>query len=146
MKKYLQLLLVALFATLTFPLTSCINSKETKSEVEHKSEAEKMFASIETVKDGLTHECFFLSKDGKCLVVFFDDTVEIDAIDEDGKMNELFKSDELRITTNSKGMPYIQIGQRAEFSPKELIIFSDKTYTDFNLYSASELMKMGVKL
>lgn len=146
MKKYLQLLLVALFATLTFPLTSCTNSKETKSEVEHKSEAEKMFASIETVKDGLTHECFFLSKDGKCLVVFFDDTVEIDAIDEDGKMNELFKSDELRIATNSKGMPYIQIGQRAEFSPKELIIFSDKTYTDFNLYSASELMKMGVKL
>lgn len=108
-----------------------------------------MFASIETVKEGLTHKCIFLPKDGKCLVWGFDGTVEIDEIDEideDGHMNELFKSDELRIATNSKGMPYIQIDRRAEFSPQELIIFRDKTYADFNLYSRGELIKMGVHI
>lgn len=155
MKKYLTFLYVALFATLSSALTSCGGSKQetegdstqqTENVSAQQSEAEKMFSSEQSVKDGLTHDCFFLSKDGKCLVVFFDDTVEIDEIDEQGEMNELFKSDDCRIATNSKGETYVQIGDRAEFSPQELIIFGGKTYTDFNLYSAGELSKMGIEL
>lgn len=119
--------------------TGCMNTNH--------SPAGKMFSSVETVKEGLKSDCFFLSGDGKCLVFFFDnEAVEINEILEDGSLDEVFKTDGLQVSTNSDGRPIVLLDDRGEFSPEELIIYNGPTYKEFDLYSPGELKKKGIRL
>ena len=112
----------------------------------NKNEAQKNFDSIETVKETLKGEPSYLSADGKCLVFFLDaETAEVDVINSNGELDELFKSDVI-ITTDSNGKVVLKFGDRAEFTPEKLTIYGGSTYTNFNQYTPQQLMEKGINL
>ena len=75
MKKYLYLLVVALFATMQLLLTSCNNQTKTDSStsVDNNSPIYKLFQSEQSLRDGLIGK-EFVSSDKRCIIDFRRDT------------------------------------------------------------------------
>lgn len=130
---------------------SCNNKNEAVKELDlngtiKENEAQKNFESIETVLETLRGEPMYLSADGKCLVAFLDsETVEVDKVNRDGELEELFKSHVL-ISKDSNDKIVLLFGDIAEFTPEELTIYGESTYTDFNQYTPKQLMEKGINL
>lgn len=106
--------------------------------------ANKMFASVETAKNGLT-DVGFISSDGECMVIFLDGNfAEVD-LKKDGEWDEAFKCD-ISISMNSNGDVVANLIGYGEFTPEKLSLKDGTSFSNFKMYSFQELRDQGINV